>query len=64
MFRAEAIRPVDGAPSVPDSWQTGVEWVGMDRMKEIRIYPSVLAWILPELHRGTYTGPAYIGDVN
>jgi 8-oxo-dGTP pyrophosphatase MutT (NUDIX family) len=64
MFRAEAIRHMDGAPAVPDPWQTGVEWVGMNRMESIRIYPSALSSILPMLHRDAYDGPVYIGDVN
>jgi len=64
MFSAEIVRHMDGAPAVPDPWQTGVEWVSMDRMEDIRIYPSVLASILPMLHRDAYDGPVYIGDVN
>jgi 8-oxo-dGTP diphosphatase len=64
MFGAEIVRHMEGAPAVPDPWQTGVEWVGMDRMEEIRIYPSALASILPLLRRGAYSGPTYIGDVN
>jgi 8-oxo-dGTP diphosphatase len=64
MFGAEIVRHMEGAPAVPDPWQTGVEWVDMDRMEDIRIYPSVLALILPMLHRDAYDGPVYIGDVN
>jgi len=64
MFRAEMVRRLEGTPVLPDPWQTGVEWVALDRLPIVRIYPSVLSTLLPALRRGTYDGPVYLGDVN
>ncbi|MBN2587026.1 MAG: NUDIX domain-containing protein [Candidatus Fermentibacteraceae bacterium] len=49
---------------VPDPWQTGIEWVSPEALGRIRIYPSILAGILPAVMSGEYEGPAYLGDVN
>ena len=49
-------------PSVPDQHQVGTEWIPLERLKEVRIYPRVLAEILPWLD--DYRGPIYLGDVN
>lgn len=63
MFEARPVRRLD-KPLLQDVWQTGMEWVQIDRLDEIRLYPSVLKKILPELLSGTYEGPLYLGDVN
>jgi len=64
MFRAELVRRIPGAANVPDPWQTGVEWVGLAELSDIRIYPSALSTLLPLLYEETYTGPIYLGDMN
>ncbi len=63
MFTARPIR-VEEKALVPDPWQTGVEWVEPERLKSIRLYPSVLIEILPKIIAGTYRGPIYLGDIN
>lgn len=63
IFTAIPIRHKE-QPLEPDAWQTGIEWVEPDRLKDIRIYPSILKTILPEIISGTYRGPIYLGDVN
>jgi len=63
MFTAKPVRK-EQQPLVPDPWQTGVEWVDICNLKDIRIYPSVLKDIIPEIVVNTYRGPIYLGDVN
>ena len=63
MFEARPVRHL-GNPLLQDAWQTGMEWVQINRLDEIKLYPSVLKKILPELLSGTYEGPIYLGDVN
>ena len=63
MFEARPVRR-QGDPLLQDAWQTGMEWMLIDRLDEIKLYPSVLKKILPELLSGTYKGPLYLGDVN
>jgi 8-oxo-dGTP diphosphatase len=47
---------------VPDTFQTGIEWLDLSRLADYRLYPSTL--------RGLLTAPAqtgeaiYLGDVN
>ena len=46
----------------PDTGQLGVEWVALDRLDGIRVYPSGLAELLRD---GPPAGrAAYMGDVN
>lgn len=63
MFEACPVRRLSD-PLLQDAWQTGMEWMLIDRLDEIKLYPSVLKKILPELLSGTYMGPIYLGDVN
>jgi len=49
---------------VEDEMQVGVEWLPLDRLGAVRIYPSSLARILPGLSRGELPEPLYLGDVN
>jgi len=63
IFMARPVRREDEQQE-PDQWQTGIEWVGPEELRNIRIYPSILALILPDLLSGEYSGPTYLGDVN
>ncbi|MEN8210010.1 MAG: NUDIX domain-containing protein, partial [Candidatus Fermentibacteria bacterium] len=63
MFRAEPLHQAD-QPLAPDIWQTGIEWVEPERLRDIRLFPSVLKNILPKIITGTYRGPIYLGDIN
>jgi 8-oxo-dGTP diphosphatase len=62
MFRCtiRAGAPV-GSGSSPDGWQTGVDWLDLERLHEARLYPAVLKFILPSLEGRTNV---YLGDVN
>ncbi len=63
IFRAVPVRHVKQA-LVPDAWQTGIEWVDIGNLGDVRIYPSVLKEIIPEIVTYGYTGPMYLGDIN
>jgi 8-oxo-dGTP diphosphatase len=63
MFTAEPIAEVE-YQQIQDPWQTGIEWVPLERLGELRIYPSILNRILPQILSGRYEGPIYLGDVN
>lgn len=63
VFLAAAVERSQGS-MVPDPWQTGVTWMAPEELKEIRLYPSVLKRIIPDLLEGDYAGPLYLGDVN
>jgi len=47
-----------------DAWQTGWAWVPLAGLAGSRIYPSVLAGLIPLIRGGLYEGPVYLGDVN
>lgn len=48
--------------SVPDDMQTGVAWVPLDKLRQLRLYPMAVAQILAD---GVPRGDAvYLGDVN
>lgn len=64
MFAAGLLERVEGWMPVRDAWQTGVDWLPLARLEEVRIYPSVLCGLLPLLASGDYGGPVYLGDVN
>ncbi len=64
MFAAQLLERVEGWKPVHDAWQTGSEWMELSELDGVRIYPSVLAGLLPLLASGDYDGPVYIGDVN
>lgn len=63
MFEARPVRLLDQT-LIQDTWQTGIEWVDICRLDDIRLYPSLLKKILPKLFSGEYDGPIYLGDVN
>jgi len=64
MFAAGLLERVEGWMPVRDAWQTGVDWLPLARLEEVRVYPSALAELLPRLASGSYRGPVYLGDVN
>lgn len=63
VFMAVPLRMAEHEP-VPDPWQTGIEWLDAEKLREVRIYPSILKQVLPDLISGNYRGPIYLGDVN
>jgi len=63
IFTAIPVRQNEQA-LVPDIWQTDVEWVDIENLEDIRIYPSILKEIIPEIYVNGYKGSVYLGDVN
>jgi len=56
--------PRGAAPAVgaaPDPYQNGIEWLGLDRLEDYRIYPSALRRLLA---RPLPRSAVYLGDVN
>lgn len=53
-------QPVKGAEA--DPWQTGVEWLPLNRLQEYSLYPSQLRKLL--YHGIPLNYPVYLGDVN
>jgi len=49
--------------TVRDTWQTGVEWVRLDRLAEAMFYPEALKPLLLEYAESRQGGRVYLGDV-
>jgi len=49
---------------MPDKWQTGVEWVPVKKLEDIRLYPSVIVEPLKNMASGKPAERCYLGDVN
>jgi 8-oxo-dGTP diphosphatase len=64
MFLASLVGEAGGVDRIADEMQIGVEWLPLDRLPSIRIYPAALARLLPGLSRGEIPDPMYLGDVN
>ena len=62
MFSCRFRRVRKNARREPDNRQTGSEWVPLNALGKIRIYPSVLKRLISR--SGKLTGPIYLGDVN
>lgn len=54
---------IPGMGDVPDDMQCGTEWIEIDKLYEIRIYPSVLKKEINRIIRGE-RAPVYLGDIN
>ena len=46
-----------------DTWQTGVEWVSLDRLDDVVFYPETLKPLLTEYAEKRQGGRVYLGDV-
>ncbi len=64
MFLAAPVRKQEQPLLELDPWQTGSKWIEAGKLKDIRLYPSILKDVLLKIMTGTYTGPSYLGDVN
>ncbi len=64
MFLAEPLSHFPEDADLPDTWQVGVEWVDVDRLDSIRIYPSIMRVLLPDVLSSGHYGPIYLGDIN
>jgi len=63
IFTADPVKKVR-EPEDQDAWQTGVLWLPLNQLCAVRLYPSCLCGILPDIVKGNYEGPVYLGDVN
>ncbi|TCZ81293.1 NUDIX domain-containing protein [Paenibacillus albiflavus] len=60
-FECEILNKADAfKPTNPDDTQIGIEWIDIDKLNEIRLYPQGLTGIL----RNKVTKPSYLGDIN
>jgi 8-oxo-dGTP pyrophosphatase MutT (NUDIX family) len=48
--------------TVPDNFQTAIEWVALSQLKHIRLYPAVLKQVIHET--GIFEDKIYLGVVN
>jgi ADP-ribose pyrophosphatase YjhB (NUDIX family) len=64
MFLAELVGEAADTERLGDEMQVGVEWLPVGGLGRVRIYPSALARLLPELSAGRLPEPLYIGDTN
>ena len=63
MFQCEVVGgQAPGLGDSPDEMQTGAEWVELDRLRDLRLYPRAVAQILAE--GVPEDGARYLGDVN
>lgn len=58
----DGVEPCQGCE--PDGPQVGYAWLPLDQLDQHRVYPSVLAEVLPRLAREPGAAPCYLGDVN
>jgi ADP-ribose pyrophosphatase YjhB (NUDIX family) len=64
MFRCRIVEGDVRAGGTPDTWQTGVEWVEMSRLNDVRLYPAAMVEPLRAIARGEGPQACYLGDVN
>ncbi len=64
MFRCQVSQGGARVGELPDKWQTGVEWVPVTELDDIRLYPSAIVQPLKNIAGGKPTGICYLGDVN
>lgn len=63
MFKCDLVsnnEPKNGC--VPDTYQIGIEWIALKKLKELRIYPSILKKVINE--DGNFEEITYLGDIN
>lgn len=63
IFRC-TVRERGASPSLVDRDQTGIQWLPLDRIEELPLYPGVLRPLLATAARGTLSPGGYLGDVN
>ena len=51
-------------PTEADNWQLSVEWVRIEDLADVRIFPKALAELLVAIGRTSPPGARYLGDVN
>lgn len=62
MFACDLLEPITLENGhIPDEMQVGVEWIRLENLKNIRLYPKILTEKLLERNNGS---SVYLGDVN
>ena len=51
-------------PTEVDDWQLSVEWVRIEDLADLRLFPRALAEFLIAIGRTSPSGARYLGDVN
>lgn len=51
-------------PAEEDAWQLSVDWIRLEDLPGLRIFPAVLVQYLGGATGGEAGGPRYLGDVN
>lgn len=51
-------------PTESDDWQLSVEWVRIEDLADLRLFPRALAEFLIAIGRTSPPGASYLGDVN
>ncbi len=64
MFRCRIVAGDARAGETPDIWQTGVEWVDVNELEDIRLYPAAIMEPLQRIARGDRPDTCDLGDVN
>ena len=64
MFRCRIVDGDAHSGETPDIWQTGVEWVEVSKLRDVRLYPAALAEPLQRIARGESPAICYLGDIN
>jgi 8-oxo-dGTP diphosphatase len=64
MFRCQVSQGGARVGKLPDKWQSGVEWVPVTELDDIRLYPSAIVEPLKNIASGKPSGICYLGDVN
>jgi len=65
MFSCSVDRSMPPAkPVEEDAWQLSVDWIRLEDLPEIRLFPAALVQYLVGPSGGEGRGPRYLGDVN
>lgn len=63
MFECELLEQRALVPGhTPDEYQTGVEWLALDKLNDFLLFPKALKKLIAV--DGALTGDVYLGDVN
>lgn len=62
MFECGILDIKEGYGSNLDDMQIGIEWIDLNRLNDIRIYPSILKKVIKK--DGTFKSVIYLGDTN
>ena len=63
-FRCTLLHRAPGPATEPDQHRIGVQWIALDRLLEIDLYPKAIRSHLMQLPNADTARPVYLGDVN